>query len=116
MQHYQRVTIEGNVCHNPTIKSTKTGKSICSFSMAVNHFSKNESDKSVSFFDIDAWDKLAEICSEHISKGRRLIVIGTLKQNRWEDGDGKKQSKVRIIAKEIRFLENAKKFVESEAA
>ena len=106
MSNYQTVTIEGNVTHPPTFKTTKTGKNVCTFSLAVHHHSSDDSQEKVSYFDIETWDKLAEMCSKNIHKGRHILAFGTLRQDRWEGEDGKKQSKIKVVGKEIRFLES----------
>jgi single-strand DNA-binding protein len=102
-------TIEGNVTHEPTLKKTKTGKNVCTFSLAHNHYSANDSEKKVSYIDVETWDKLAEICSQNARKGRWLMVTGTLRQDRWEGSDGKKQSRIKIVGREVRFLESTAK-------
>jgi single-strand DNA-binding protein len=109
MNNYTTATVEGHVTHVPILKKTKTGKNVLSFSLAVNHYSADESAKKVSYIDIETWDKLAEIASKHITKGRRLMVFGTLRQDRWEGIDGKKQSKIKVVGKEIRYLESLSK-------
>lgn len=108
MLNYTSATIEGNVTHEPVIRKTKTGKSVCNFSVAVNHYSNPDSQPNVSYVDIETWEKIAERCSRSITKGKRIMVIGTLKQDRWEGKDGKMQSKIKLIGKEIRFLDITK--------
>ncbi len=108
MQNYTTATIEGHVTHEPIIRETKTGKSICSFSLAVNHFTKSEDKPKVSFIDVETWDKLADICGRNVSKGKRLMVIGRLRQDRWEGEDGKTRSKIKVVGTEVRFLEAMK--------
>ncbi len=109
MQNYDIVTIEGRATQDPALKKTKTGKSVCGFSLAVNHYSKDSAETKVSFIDVETWDKLAEICGGNVSKGRRIMVMGSLRQDRWEGEDGKKQSRIKIVAREVRFLETLKK-------
>ncbi|OHD70152.1 MAG: hypothetical protein A2W19_05020 [Spirochaetes bacterium RBG_16_49_21] len=109
MWNYQNTMLEGNVTHEPTMKKTKTGKSVCSFSLAFHHNSGSESEEGVSYIDVDTWDRLAEICSDNIRKGKRVMVFGMLRQDRWEDDDGKKHSRHKIIGKEIRFIESLNK-------
>ena len=109
MQNYATATIEGYATQEPNLKTTPSGKLVCHFSLAVNHYTKENADHNVSFIDIEVWEKIAEICSENISKGKRIMVIGDLKQDRWEDKEGRKQSKVKIVGHEIRFLESFKK-------
>ncbi|GAH80072.1 unnamed protein product, partial [marine sediment metagenome] len=76
MHNYASATVEGFVTHPPEIKTTKTGKSVCSFSIAVNHYSNPDSAPKVSFIDIETWEKMAEHCSKNITKGKRIIIIG----------------------------------------
>jgi len=58
----------------------------------------------VSFFDITAWAKMAETLSQYLVKGKQIIVSGELEQDRWEDKDGNKRSKVGITANAIQLL------------
>lgn len=113
MQNYATATIEGFVTHDPQIKTTKTGKSVCTFALAINHYSKNDEAPKVSFIDVETWDKVAEICSKNVNKGKRVMVIGTLRQDRWEDDKGKIQSRLKIVGNEIRFLESIKSTAEA---
>ncbi len=109
MQNYVTATIEGNATRDPILKKTKTGKDVCSFTVAVNHYSKEDDEPKVSFIDVETWEKLAGVCSTGITKGRRVMVIGTLRQDRWEGTDGKKQSRIKIVGREVRFLETMRK-------
>jgi single-strand DNA-binding protein len=109
MQNYQTVTIEGNATRDPVLKQTKTGKNVCTFSVAMNHYSKDGGDPQVSFIDVETWEKLADFCSGNVHKGRRIMVAGTLRQERWEGQDGKNHSRIKIVGKEVRFIESLKK-------
>lgn len=116
MQNYASATIEGFVTHEPQLKTTKTGKSVCTFSIAVNHYSKSEEPPRVSFIEVETWEKVADFCSKSVSKGKRIMVIGTLRQDRWESEDGKTRSRIKIVGNEIRFLESKKNQDEPQAA
>jgi len=109
MQNVAAATIEGFVTQNPVLKKTKTGKSVCTFSLAVNHFTRMDDNPKVSFIEVETWERIAEICSESVAKGKRLLVIGGLRQDRWEGKDGKMQSRIKIVGNEVRFLETPKK-------
>jgi single-strand DNA-binding protein len=106
---YQLTTIEGNATRSPESRKTKTGKDVCHFTLAVNHYSKEDSEPQVSFIDVEAWEKLAGVCTSGITKGKRVLVMGTLRQDRWEGPDGKKKSRIKIVGKEVRFVESMKK-------
>lgn len=105
---YTAATVEGFVTQSPIVRKTKTGKSICSFSLAVRHYSSPDTEPKVSFMDVETWEKLADMCSGAIEKGKRLLVIGTLRQDRWEGKDGKPQSKIKLVGNTIRFLDSHK--------
>lgn len=105
----QFTTIEGNATRNPEMKKTKTGKDVCNFTLAVNHYSKENTEPQVSFIDVETWEKLAGVCSTGITKGKRVLVMGTLRQERWEGPDGKNRSRIKIVGKEVRFVESMKK-------
>ena len=105
MKNYATATIEGFVTRDPVIRATKTGKNVCTFSLAVNHFNKVDSEPRVSYIDVETWEKLADVCAGTVAKGKRVMVIGPLRQDRWEGKDGKTQSKIKIVGNEVRFLE-----------
>jgi single-strand DNA-binding protein len=113
---YTAATVEGFVTQSPVVRKTKTGKSICSFSLAVRHYSAPDTEPKVSFMDVETWEKLADMCSESVDKGKRLMVIGTLRQDRWEGKDGKQQSKIKLVGNTIRFLDSLKSGEEQQRA
>ena len=99
------VNIMGNLTRDPELKSTATGKNVCSLSIANNRiFSRNgEKVSEVYYFVIEVWGVVAEYCAKYLKKGSGIIVEGRLKQDRWEK-DGKTQSRVRITANNIHFM------------
>jgi single-strand DNA-binding protein len=108
MQNYTAATVEGFVTHEPVSKKTKTGKNLCLFSVAINHYSNPDEPPRVSYLDIETWEKFADICSKNVAKGRRIMVMGALRQDRWEGKDGKMQSKIILVGRDIRFLDSQK--------
>ncbi|MGL4368258.1 MAG: single-stranded DNA-binding protein [Spirochaetota bacterium] len=108
MSSYTAATVEGFVTQSPVFRKTKTGKSLCTFSLAIRHYSQPDEDPKVSFMDVETWEKTADVCSERVDKGKRVMVIGTLRQDRWEGKDGKTQSKIKLIGNQIRFLDQTK--------
>lgn len=105
MINFNSATIEGYVAHDPRVRETKTGKSVCTFAVAMNHFSDPDSSPRVSYIDIETWDKLAVNCSKNLAKGKRVIVHGKLRQDRWEGKEGRVQSKILVVGREIQFLD-----------
>ncbi|GMO46721.1 MAG: hypothetical protein Pg6C_08540 [Treponemataceae bacterium] len=106
MNSLNSIIIEGNVVRTPEIRETPKGTPVCTVGVAVNRWYKSTDgamQKEVSFFDIDTWGNLAKTCSQTCEKGRGIRVVGRLKQNRWQDTEGRNRSKVCIIAEHIEF-------------
>lgn len=96
--------LEGNLTADPELKKVGNGKVVTTFSIAVNH-SWDDSDKEedVSFIDVEAWDKIAELCAEYLRKGRSVSIIGQIRQDRWKTPEGANRNKVKIVVLGIRF-------------
>lgn len=97
--------LEGNLTADPELKKVGNGKVVSTFSIAVNHFTKDESpsDGDVSFIEVETWDKLAENCAEYLKKGRSVTIFGNLKQERWKSSDGTSRNRMKVIAANVRF-------------
>ena len=104
MNSLNSVLIEGNLTRQPVLTHTPNGASVCKFSIASNRFykSNNENVQEVSFFEIEAWSRLAENCHERLDKGRGVRVVGRLKQERWETSEGNR-SRIIIVADHVDF-------------
>lgn len=97
-----QVILMGRLTRDPELRTTPSGKSVCSFSLAVDK--QFGQDDSADFFDITAWEKLGELVSQYLQKGRRCLVQGRLSYRTWEQ-DGQKRSKVEVIASDVTFLD-----------
>lgn len=100
------IDLEGRVTHDPILRKTKTGKSVCVFAIAMDHPVKGELKPYVSYIDIETWEKLADLCAENIKKGRLIQATGRLKQDRWQDDNGKPRSKIKLVSSQVKFIES----------
>ncbi|MEE0998273.1 MAG: single-stranded DNA-binding protein [Treponemataceae bacterium] len=106
MNPLNSILIEGNVVRDAVLDETTKGTKFSKFSIAANRCYKSETgsfETEVSFFDVETWGKLAELCSENCTKGRGVRIVGRLKQGRWTDSSGNKLSKIGIIAEHVEF-------------
>ena len=105
MYNLNSLIIEGNVVRDPVLKLTPKGTSLCMFSIASNRFYRqnDKTSQETSFFDIETWARLAELCGENCTKGRGVRVAGRLKQDRWIGVDGKNYSKIKVVAEHVEF-------------
>lgn len=104
------VVLGGHLTRDVELKYTQSGTAIASFGLAVNKkfTSDGEKREQVSFFDIDAWGKTAELCNEWLKKGSGVVIQGELKQESWEQ-DGNKRYKVKVVANSVQFLPKGEK-------
>ena len=107
MNQLNSIILEGNVCKDPEIKEINGEKNLATFSIAVNRYYKKadgEFEQETSYFDVDAWgENFVKLIKDKASKGVGVRVVGRLKQNRWQDKEGKWQSRVSVIAEHVEF-------------
>ena len=99
-----KVFIKGNISSECELKQTTSGTSVCSFSVAVNRFSKDPAEpKKTDFFNVVAWAQKAEFVSRYFKKGSGIVIVGRLENRDWTDKQGNKRISTEIIAEEIDF-------------
>ena len=94
------VTLVGNMTRDPELRYTASGVPVAEFGVAWNRKDKDGADV-VSFFDVTCWRDLAEHVAESLGKGTRVVVYGRMEQESWENKEGEKRSKVKVIAEEV---------------
>lgn len=97
----------GNLVKDPELRYTQQGVPVTNFTVAVNQTVKSaegQESKKTLFMDVTAWRRLAEICAQFLKKGRQVIVVGRLEQQKWQDEDGKKRVKTVLIAQTVQFI------------
>lgn len=98
-----QVILMGRLTRDPEMRTTTTGKTIASFSLAVD---RGGQDDQADFFDVTAWEKLGELVNQYLTKGRRCLVQGRLRQDSWDDKEtGKKRSRIEVVATDVTFLD-----------
>ena len=101
----QKITIIGNLTHNPETRTTPSGVSVCSFTVAVNRrFANQDGEKQTDFFRVNAWRGLADTCAKYLAKGRKVAVIGELQARLYDGKDGEKRMSLDVQADEVEFL------------
>lgn len=105
-----KVILIGNLGADPELKYTANGTAICKFRLATNESYKDrdgQQQERTEWHRVVAWNRLAEICGQYLSKGRQVYVEGSLRTNKWEGQDGQPRYTTEIIAREIQFLSQA---------
>jgi single-strand DNA-binding protein len=108
-----RVVLVGRLTRDPELRTTGTGKSVVSFSIAVTKkFKPQDGSPDADFFNISAWDKTAEYVSNYLSKGRLVAVDGRLQTRKYTGSDGVNREVVEVIADNVQGLDRPKDGVE----
>lgn len=99
------ITIVGNVTRDPELRFTGSGLATASFGVAVNRKLPPRADggtaEAVTFFNVVAWQSLAENAAESLHKGNRVVVSGRLEQRSWENAEGERRTIFELVADEI---------------
>lgn len=104
------VSITGNLTRDPELRATRGGTAVLSFGIAVNDRRKNASgqwEDVPNFFECVAFGNRATALGDILTKGMKVAVAGKLHYSSWEK-DGRKHSKVDIIANEVELMQNRK--------
>ncbi len=104
-----RVQLIGNLTRDPELRYTPSGTAVCSFSIATNRnwtTDTGEKKDEVEFHRIVAWAKLAEICSQFLTKGRKAFVEGRLTTRSWTAQDGSQKQTTEIVISDMILLDS----------
>lgn len=94
----------GRATGKPTLRTTQSGKSVATFSIAV---ARRYDRETTDFFNVVAWGTLGEISTKYIEKGQQIAVSGELQIRTWLDKNDQKHYSPEIIADEVKFLSRA---------
>jgi len=112
-----RVQLIGNLTRDPELRYTPAGTAVCSFSIATNRnwtTDQGEKKEEVEFHRIVAWNKLAELCSQFLLKGRKVYVEGRLATRNWTGQDGAQKQTTEIIISDMILLDSKRTEGEAE--
>ena len=101
-----RAILMGRLVADPELRQTPNGVSVCSFRIAVDrNYSGRGGERQTDFLDIVAWRNTAEFVSRYFSKGKMIIVEGSVQSRNYEDKNGNKRTAVEIVADNCMFGE-----------
>ena len=101
-----KVIIGGRLTAEPELKTTQSGISVCSFSVAVNRRVKPGEEQKSDFFNVVAWRTTADFVARYFHKGSSICIVGTLQNSNWTDQDGQKHYRTDIVADEVMFVDS----------
>jgi single-strand DNA-binding protein len=110
MAALNRVQLIGRLGRDPESRYTPTGKKVAHFSVAVSQHWKaaGESKEYTEWVNVEAWDRLGEVCQEYLKKGSLVYVEGRLKTDKYEDREGDTRYYTKVVAQVVQFLSDSR--------
>ena len=102
-----KVILVGRLGKDPELKYTPSGAPVAKFSLATDESFKDktgEKQEHTEWHNIVAWNKLAEICGEYLTKGKLVYIEGQIRSRQWQDQSGNKRTSYEIIANQMQML------------
>jgi single-strand DNA-binding protein len=104
-----KVELIGNLTRDPELRYTPQGTAVCTFGIATNRYwttEGGEKKEDVEFHRIVAWQKLAELCGQLLTKGRKIYVEGRLQTRRWTSQDGQERTTTEVVINDMIILDS----------
>jgi len=110
MASFNKVILAGNLTRDPELRYTPKGTAVVKLGLAINRTWKSESGEKkeeVTFVDVDAWDRQAEVIAQYMRKGKPILIEGRLQLDSWEDKTThQKVSKLKVRLESFSFIDS----------
>lgn len=104
--NFNKVILGGRLTADPELKTTPTGISVTTFTIAVNRrFAKEGDPQQADFFNVTAWRQTAEFITRYFRKASSICVMGSIENRTWTDQQGQKHYATNIVADEAFFVD-----------
>lgn len=114
-----KVTLIGNLTRDPELRYTPTGAAVCTIGLATNRTwvtDSGEKKEETEFHRVVAWNKLAELCSQLLAKGRKVYVEGRLRTSAWQAADGSQRTSTEIVIEDMIVLDSKRPIITEQEA
>ncbi|MBI5620371.1 single-stranded DNA-binding protein [Candidatus Gottesmanbacteria bacterium] len=104
-----KVQLIGNLTRDPELRYTPSGAAVCTIGLATNRYwttEAGEKKEEVEFHRVVAWNKLAELCSQLLTKGRKIYVEGRLRTAAWTGQDGNQRTTTEVVIEDMILLDS----------
>lgn len=103
------IILQGRLTDTPELKITNSGKSVTSFSLAVERDFSTNGEKETDFINIVAWNNTAEFITKYFAKGKQMIVRGSLQVRKYQTQNGENRYATEVIAEKVYFAGDKEK-------
>ena len=98
------IAIMGRLVRDPELRQTTTGKTVASFRIACDRGRRDANGQTqADFFDVTAWDKIAEFVTKYFAKGSLIAIDGRLQSRNYQDKSGSNRTAIEILAHNVHF-------------
>lgn len=107
--NYNRVIIAGNLTRDPQVRFLGNERAVADIGLAVNRRWRDRdgnNQEETTFVDVECWGRTAELVGQYLTKGRSALVEGRLKLDQWDDKEGNRRSKLKVVADNVQFLDS----------
>ena len=101
-----KVILVGRMTADPELKQTQSGKSVTSFTVAVNRRFQKDTEQTADFINCVAWKQTAEFLVNHFRKGSSICVVGSIQTRSFTAQNGEKRRATEVVADEVRFVDS----------
>lgn len=99
-----KVMLVGRLTRDPEMRKLPSGKAVANFTVATNEFRGSGAGERTEYHNLVAWDRLAEICGQFLSKGQLVDVEGRLQTRQWDDDGGLRHWKTEVVVNSLEML------------
>lgn len=105
---FNLVVLTGRLTADPELKTTQSGVSVTSFSIAVNRKYKSGEEQQADFINIVAWRQTAEFITRYFTKGNMIGIEGSIQTRKYQDKNGNNRTVFEVVANDVQFVEGKK--------
>ena len=99
-----RVMLVGRLTRDPELRKLPSGKPVANFTIATNEFRGSAAGERTEYHNLVAWDRLAEVCGQFLSKGQLIDAEGRLQTRQWDDDAGVRHWKTEVVVNQLEML------------
>jgi len=110
--NFNKVILAGNLTRDPELRYTPKGTAVAKLGLAINRTWKSETGETkqeVTFVDVDAFGRTAEVVCQYLKKGRPILIEGRLRYETWDDKQtNQKRSRLGVVMENFQFLDSGR--------
>ena len=101
-----RVILIGRLARDPEIRYTQSGKAYARFTLAIDRRKSGDGNQQADFISCVAWEKTAEVISQHCTKGKKIAVEGRIQTRSYDGNDGNKRYVTEVVVQSMEFCDS----------